>query len=94
MTSPEFKALYGEFASTPDSLVDQVIAEQELLISDSWGANRPRVLALSVADSLVSRPNGRQARIQVESDKVQVSNPYRTQLNELRKAHVWLLNRV
>lgn len=93
MTPAEFKTRYPEFNTAPDGLVAGVITEQELLVSDSWGAKREFVLGLSVADSLSRNPKARNARVDLESQSKAVESPYSAQLAQLRKAHGWILNR-
>jgi len=93
MTPTEFVTRYPEFAATPNSTLLSVIAEQEILVSDSWGAKRPQVLALTVADALSRSPNGRQSRLNVETNQTQTETPYAGALKELKKAHAWLRNR-
>jgi hypothetical protein len=93
MTAAEFKARYPEFATAPDAFVTAVIAEQEVMVSDSWGDRRGMVLSLSVADALSRSPKARNARINLESQSEAVENPYSAQLKTLKLAFGWTNNR-
>ena len=93
ITAAAFKIRYPEFASAPDDLVVAVIAEKELITSDSWGDRRDSILMLSVADELTRSPKGRNGRIDVQSNNVALDNPYAKELEAHRRAHSWLRNR-
>ena len=94
MTAAEFKARYDEFSTAPDALVTAVIAEQEVMVSNSWGDRRDYVLGLAVADALSRSPKARNARVNLESQSaVSVENPYSAKLKELKLAFGWANNR-
>lgn len=93
MTAVEFKERYTEFSTAPDALVTAVIAEQEVMLSNSWGARRDYVLGLAVADALSRSPKARNARVNLESQSEAVENPYSAKLKELKLAFGWANNR-
>lgn len=94
MTAAEFKVAYPEFKTAPDGVVTAAIAEQELMVSDTWGTRRTMVLGLRVADALAKSPHGRNGRLNITSDSAPLENPYTKKLEELRKAQGWANNRV
>lgn len=88
MTASGFLALYPEFTSAGTTLIGIVIAEVDLLISDSWGAKRDVILALSVAERLADSPQGRNARLDTKR------NIYSERLRALKQAHAVSANRI
>jgi hypothetical protein len=63
MTAAEFKAIYPEFATAADALVNAKIAEADLQTSDSFGTRRDSVLALLTSHLLAISPYGVNAKM-------------------------------
>lgn len=83
MTRNEFIGLYPEFTSAPEPFVTVVIAECELLVSDTFGTQRLLVLALTVAARLADSPQGRAARL----ESGQEPSWYAVRLKNLQRAN-------
>jgi hypothetical protein len=74
--------LYPEFATADSGYITAVIAESDLLVSDSWGALRETVLGMETAARLARSPQGRFAR--APEDIKSGRNPYEDRLAKLK----------
>jgi hypothetical protein len=92
MTAAEFKAKFPEFATAPDSRVEEVLADAELETADSWDARRDRVVALRAAAALALSPAGRNARLFAAAGSsskgdLTFTSTYQVELDRLIQAH-------
>ena len=63
LTTNAFLDLYPEFRSAPSGLVSGHLAQQELLVGDSWGARENLYHGLITAEALAQSPYGRSAKL-------------------------------
>jgi hypothetical protein len=99
MTRVEFLIYHPEFSTAATATVEAVLAATELRVSDSWGAQRPEIVALTAAAALAVSPGGRYARLASEAVNAGrigggPSSTYAERLRELRISHACCLSRV
>jgi hypothetical protein len=95
VTSPEFLALFPEFAALAAEvggadLISGALARSARRVSDSWGARRDDVIGLTTAHMLALGPWGRNARLSTP----QGTTTYGAELAEMKKGHAYGRTRV
>jgi hypothetical protein len=66
MTQSDFLVLFPEFSPVAEQqpgLIPATIAQVELRVSDSWGAEREEIIGLETAASIAAGPQGRAAQL-------------------------------
>lgn len=93
MTVGDFKALFPEFANAPEPLVESILAQEEVFMSNAWTEDQHEVvLGLRVADALTLSPFGSNQRL-VDTKK-QMHSTYRIKLERIYRMNAFAKNRV
>lgn len=92
VSSASFLVSYPEFINDGTDLIDDVIAEVELVVADSWdsAAERDDIVQLKTADFLARRASGRNAR----KSNPDEPTPYAALLQQRYEVHACMLSRV
>lgn len=81
-----FLLCHPEFANAGTALLTAQLAQIELVVSDSFGAQRDQVVYLSLADRLATSPSGRDARM-LAGPEGSATSVYATELERLKRAN-------
>jgi hypothetical protein len=63
-----FLERYGEFTNAGTTALNAALVDAEVLVSDSFGAQRDVVVYLTMADALARSPMGRDAKLEGPGD--------------------------